>query len=236
MAGESRTRTTSNRPAAAAHRYDADEDTEITLGTGKMLVLFFGLVVLCGLFFGTGYMIGHNSARIDAHKDDAAAASPVASLSNKPSATDGGDSQATASDAGTSANPSNSASTAAPPLVMDSTNGVPMPTAPVSSPSKFETKPKNQQAAPFVPVPATTAATQHSLAGGSWVQVAAVSHEEDAQALVSALTRKQYAASVNTAPTDKLFHVVIGPFTAASEAEATKKRLGDDGYNAIVKH
>jgi hypothetical protein len=28
------------------------EDTEITLGTGKMLGLFFGLVILCAVFFG----------------------------------------------------------------------------------------------------------------------------------------------------------------------------------------
>ena len=28
------------------------QDTEITLGTGKMLALFFGLVALCAVFFG----------------------------------------------------------------------------------------------------------------------------------------------------------------------------------------
>ncbi len=39
------------------------EDTEITLGTGKMLLLFFGLVALCAVFFGMGYSLGKNSAR-----------------------------------------------------------------------------------------------------------------------------------------------------------------------------
>src|SRR5258708_15213674 len=39
------------------------EDTEITLGTGKMLVLFFGLVALCAVFFGMGYSLGKNSAK-----------------------------------------------------------------------------------------------------------------------------------------------------------------------------
>ena len=39
------------------------QDTEITLGTGKMLVLFFGLVALCGLFFGLGFSLGRNSGR-----------------------------------------------------------------------------------------------------------------------------------------------------------------------------
>ena len=34
------------------------EDTEITLGTGKMLALFFGLVALCAVFFGMGFSLG----------------------------------------------------------------------------------------------------------------------------------------------------------------------------------
>jgi hypothetical protein len=37
------------------------EDTEITLGTGKLLVLFFGLVAVCALFFALGYSLGRRS-------------------------------------------------------------------------------------------------------------------------------------------------------------------------------
>src|SRR5258708_35460558 len=40
----------------------ASEDTEITLGTGKMLALFFGLVVLCAVFFALGFSLGKKSA------------------------------------------------------------------------------------------------------------------------------------------------------------------------------
>ena len=39
------------------------QDTEITLGTGKMLALFFSLVALCGLFFGLGFSLGRGSVR-----------------------------------------------------------------------------------------------------------------------------------------------------------------------------
>src|SRR5256885_4921251 len=39
------------------------EDTEITLGTGKMLALFFGLVALCAVFFGMGFSLGKNSVK-----------------------------------------------------------------------------------------------------------------------------------------------------------------------------
>src|SRR5690242_7521179 len=39
----------------------SSQDTEITLGTGKLLVLFFGLVAICALFFALGYSLGHTS-------------------------------------------------------------------------------------------------------------------------------------------------------------------------------
>lgn len=218
----------------SAQRYD--DDTEITLGTGKMLVLFFGLVVLCGLFFGTGYMIGHNSARIDAH-NDAAASAPVASLGNKPSAGEAGMDQPVAGDTGgTPISPVSESATTG--QVMDSTTGVPMNTAPAQSqPTAVSERPVEASK------PATAPATQSaepmpavSASGSFFVQVAAVSREEDAQALVNALKRKQYAASVVTnAPADKLFHVEVGPFAAFADADGMKKRLVADGYSAIVK-
>src|ERR1700690_364590 len=39
----------------------SSQDTEITLGTGKLLVLFFGLVGICALFFALGYSLGRKS-------------------------------------------------------------------------------------------------------------------------------------------------------------------------------
>src|SRR5215467_16327998 len=38
------------------------DNTEITLGTGKLLGIFFGLVLLCSLFFTMGYMMGRSNA------------------------------------------------------------------------------------------------------------------------------------------------------------------------------
>src|ERR1700752_3313300 len=39
----------------------SSQDTEITLGTGKLLVLFFGLVGICALFFALGYSLGRKA-------------------------------------------------------------------------------------------------------------------------------------------------------------------------------
>ena len=57
----------------------ASEDTEITLGTGKMLALFFGLVALCAVFFGMGFSLGKNSAKPWRLRQAATAASRRAS-------------------------------------------------------------------------------------------------------------------------------------------------------------
>src|SRR5580700_87940 len=40
---------------------DSSQDTEITLGTAKLLGLFFGLVIICAVFFALGYTLGRKS-------------------------------------------------------------------------------------------------------------------------------------------------------------------------------
>ena len=72
--------------------------------------------------------------------------------------------------------------------------------------------------------------------GGYFVQVAAVSKQEDAESLVDALKKKEYPAFVaNSVTTDKLFRVQLGPFGDIKEAEATRTRLINDGYSPILK-
>jgi cell division septation protein DedD len=74
------------------------------------------------------------------------------------------------------------------------------------------------------------------LASSITVQVAAVTKQEDAEALVSALRRKNYPVFVSPTPsTDSLYHVQVGPFAELKDAEAMKSKLAGDGYNAIVK-
>jgi len=65
--------------------------------------------------------------------------------------------------------------------------------------------------------------------------VAAVSKQEDADALVEALKGHQYQAFIATPGADKLFHVQVGPFADIKDAEATRAKLVADGYNPILK-
>src|SRR5579862_2834457 len=40
----------------------SQKDTEITLGTGRMLAIFFGLVLVCAFFFSIGFSLGRRTS------------------------------------------------------------------------------------------------------------------------------------------------------------------------------
>jgi cell division septation protein DedD len=67
------------------------------------------------------------------------------------------------------------------------------------------------------------------------VQIAAVSDQEDADVLGAALRRRGYAVIVRRQPSDSLIHVQIGPFANRNDAYATRQKLLNDGYNAILQ-
>lgn len=193
-----------------------DQDTEVTLGTGRLLALFFGLVVICALFFSAGFSLGRKSAAPTLAGANAApaAASTEPEASAKPAASK---SQAAGSDEMTfyKAVEQNDAK----PQLEQPAASAP---ASVAETTPAPTKPEEIQK------PA-------SLGSGYMVQIAAVSKQEDADALVNALRKKQYPVFASTLPTDKLFHVQVGPFSDIKDADAMKSRLMSDGYNPIVK-
>src|SRR5271157_3932264 len=76
---------------AARGRYmSATQDVEISLGTGRLLGLFFALVVVCGIFFGLGYTLGRSMGPTAM---TAEAATPAANAA-KPKATSGAPAEA----------------------------------------------------------------------------------------------------------------------------------------------
>jgi cell division septation protein DedD len=55
-------------------------ETQLTLGTGSLLGIFFGLVMVCGMFFGFGYSIGrrNSSSMVATTAPPARVAAPIA--------------------------------------------------------------------------------------------------------------------------------------------------------------
>jgi DedD protein len=189
------------------------EDTEITLGTGKMLALFFGLVALCAVFFGMGFSLGRSSVRIAS--PDLTAATPAAAATLRPYAIKTTSSTPPADMTFYKAVESKDANSQA------ASKDVSSAEADVSEPANTTQTPSD----PAIPSPMN----------GYYVQVAAVSKREDAEALVDALKKKQYPAFSTTTPADKLIHVQVGPYADIKDAELMRGKLVSDGYNPILK-
>lgn len=229
------------------YRFDRDDrneapesrDREITLGTTMVLGIFFALAVLCAAFFGFGYSTGRQSAL---------SAAGVAQAGS--STTFGGFKPAPGSPAGSlGAGAQLANQTVTVPFTPMSPQAV-APLPPRSTQSLLQTLPKDTPAelaaaeTPARPLPRpdprtepapAPAAAAPAAAGQSMVQVAAVSHQEDADLLVTTLKRRGYAVAVHREPADTLMHVQIGPFSSRKEAESMRQRLLADGFNAIVK-
>jgi len=226
------------------------QDTELTLSTGKLLFIFFSLVALCAVFFSLGYAVGRGNREGAPPITETSTTTPLAANGTKPAAGVGapqpavsacptdtpnctpvqpsGDKESSTSNelsfvkdkpadkttdkAGSSSSPATT---------------VPTP-GPTSTPAEKKPFPGSDNAAPV-----TNTILPSS---GIMVQVAAVSKQTDADALVNALRKKQYPVIVvNNVPGSTLFHVQVGPFTQQKDAEAIQKKLQADGYNAIIK-
>lgn len=208
------------------------QDTEVTLGTGRLLALFFALVVVCALFFSVGFSLGRKSVPQQAAQSAAAPVpSPIVTTGEmKPTALKG-------EAKGDCATPENCPQPAAAASTSDELTFYKAVDQPDAKPQleKPEPAPKVTEASPVEQKPAPEMAKMASLGTGYMVQVAAVSKSDDAEALVNALRKKSYPVFSTSMPTDKLYHVQVGPFADIKDAEAMKVKLVGDGYNPIVK-
>jgi cell division septation protein DedD len=206
----------------------SSQDTEITLGTAKLLGLFFGLVIICAVFFALGYSLGRKA-------DTGAVGSSVTGPMPAAKSAKAGGAGSTAPAAPMTFYKAVEQQNANPQLTPATAVAANAEAAPQSSDSPAGTTSSRTPASgaqaggppdPMAPIPGT----------GYFVQVAAVSKQDDAAALVDALKKKLYPAFVaaNSA-TDKLFRVQVGPFGDIKEAETMRARLVNDGYNPILK-
>ena len=204
----------------AAKDTEQVRDTEITLSTGKLLGIFFALAIVCGVFFTMGYLLGKSTSaggrtEIVATVPSSSAGKPYAGNKTPEAVTQtcppGSPNCAAAS---TSDTRSSSKAADQQPATQQSSGS--------KTPDQGATQPIGTD-------------VKTGAASSFMVQVAAVSKQEDAEILVTALRKKQYAVFIANAAGDPLFHVQVGPFTDKKDADAMRTRLSADGYNAIVK-
>ena len=236
-------------------REEPKSDADLTLGIGSLLSIFFGVVLICGIFFGFGYSMGRRNSHATA---PAASTSPIPAneLSGaplKPEQPDGAPSEeanaanpdasksaAAKSPAQDEAVTSKPAKAAAPPAASSKATRVAEATTPdpslnavpFSHRAPLPSKPHAGVMAPLAQAPGDS-----PIVPGQpiMVQIAAVSRQEDAEVLAGALRKRGFNPTVRPGTGDKFFHVQVGPFTDKTQADAMKQHLLADGYNAIVK-
>ncbi|HVP64569.1 MAG TPA: SPOR domain-containing protein [candidate division Zixibacteria bacterium] len=199
---------------------DEVQDKEITLGAGKLLGFFFAIVALCAISFGIGYKLGRGSANPTPGSLIPEAGAQPAPTTGAPKPIAGQTATAKGSDCPTGTDCSQQSAA----------------TQDLSFYKAVEQKQASTQLTPPPePVKAAPAELKPITNTGYMVQIAAVSKHEDAEVLRDALQRKQYPVVITQAPTDKFFHVQVGPFANAKDADAMRTRLVNDGYNPILK-
>jgi DedD protein len=209
---------------------DEDKASEITLSTASLLGIFFGLVLICGVFFGFGYSMGRGAgptaqaSTLEGSETVAAESQPA--IEPAPAEPKAAEPHATASAAAKQPAPAEEASAPAPaPEKTASLRSAPLV---ISKPFAGREVPPPAAYVPPVDAPANAA-------GQPMVQIAAVARREDADVLVSALRQRGYGVVVRNEPQDRLLHVQVGPFANRTQAAAIKQKLLSDGYNAIIK-
>ena len=234
----------------------ASEDTEITLGVGKLLGLFLLLAAICAIFFSIGFSLGKTSGHEQAVNDQPAAAG-VAADSGPSTSNDPKPSAAVATKSDPESTPAPASNTADQQGSLTFYNAVKQndKAQQVATESKAAaeqaTGPKVVAAAAPATVPAIIPPTAANARGSEVmshtspvtgpgtmvVQIAAVSREDDAVALAGALRKKNYNVFVvnNPVTNDKLYHVQVGPFSTLADAEAMKAKLVAEGYSPIIK-
>ncbi len=244
---------------------DRDEpksDADLTLGIGSLLSIFFGVLIICGIFFAFGYTMGRRNAHATTSVVVPATTSPAASVATAPPLPEnelsGAPLKPQVPDDDTSApssdetNPPETAKSQPPAPAAakhdaqgDSTKPsktaratettTPNPSlnaVPYTHRAALPTKPHAGTMAPLAQAPGDS-----PIIPGHpiMVQIAAVSRQEDAEVLAGALRKRGFNPTVRPGTGDKFFHVQVGPFTDKAQADTIKQHLLADGYNAIVK-
>ncbi len=207
---------------------------ETVLESRHVVGMFLGVVVLCGVFFTLGYVMGRTQqeSSVKAVTASAAAARPVektaATPAPAPSSWDfvsGGDAKKSP---GKLETPAKTTATGGPPAVITST--------PIK-PERSVTKSPEKTAAAKPAATSKNARTKAPVIpkGSVALQIAALTREGDAMALVEALQKKQFPAFLLVPTTGNLYRVQVGPYPDGKVADAAKKALEREGFKAITK-
>jgi DedD protein len=199
------------------------------LESRHLVGLFLGVVLLCGVFFTLGYVMGRTQYSGVAHaaeslpKPITVTPSPVRPLPKDPPAP----------------------STAKPTTCWaDCDNKTPdRDVVPAAKPVKSAPVKADKISNPVQPAPVKTVSAKEPprfqpppLTKNSIVlQVAATKQQRDALEMADMLQKKRFPSFVANSPADSFYHVQVGPYPDLASAENAKRALEQLGFKSIIK-
>lgn len=183
-----------------------DGQFEMVLGNKQVLSILFIVVILLGVFFTMGYMLGRSSL---------APATPVSASAKSPATMP----SRAAPDTSRSVSPFESAPQKAPPARFEEA----LPPAASESPAA-EASPRTE----FAALPVEPAE------GQTFLQVVAVKRQE-AELVAGVLSRKGFRSVIAPHPTEDLFRVLVGPLEGAGDIAKTRAGLEAAGFKPFVR-
>jgi|HubBroStandDraft_6_1064221.scaffolds.fasta_scaffold456476_2 DedD protein len=195
---------------------------ERVLESRHLVGLFLGVVLLCGVFFTLGYVMGRNQFGGSVHAAE--------SLSRKPSSVKSREAEqpdATPDDFFPDKKDTDHLVPASPARSTASSNAPSRsnaaPPASTSKPAVPDAKSAQHYQAPVIPKAAIL------------LQVAALRRQSDALEMADAIQQKKFPAFVVTPGPDNFYRVQVGPYPDVATAEAAKRALEQFGFKPIIK-
>jgi len=201
-----------------------DGEFELILGNRQLMSVFFIVVILLGVFFAMGYIVGRNSSPVGApdvasHRPDA---KPV--------------------DADTSA-PTRETTKSAPADVPKEADSQPKETASQQGPATKPPPPPEPAPAPApVKTASRTATSSEPQPGRPYLQLSAIDHDkaelmvEMAELMVEMLRKKNFSAIAAEIPEKPgVFRVLVGPVSDVAKTRAELQNASFPGKEALVK-
>jgi DedD protein len=217
---------------AGGRRSGADR----VLESRHLVGLFLGVVLLCGVFFTLGYVMGKTQygGSVHAAESITKASTPARASSSSASrdSTSGSDGNSSP-DAGAAA-PANSAPAASEWDFYTQKKSEHLEATPKSAPpASIVARPED---AATKPVPTAARFQAPRLIKGSIVlQIAALTRQGDALAMADELQAKHFPSFVVAPASDNFYRVQVGPYSDEHAADTAKAALDQAGFKAIIK-
>jgi cell division protein FtsN len=194
---------------------------ELILGNRQLISVFLIVVILLGVFFSMGYIVGRNSAPVATEARNTPPAKPIVVEPSRTPAKEAAKEKDTDQPASIEPAPQ---STPPPPAAEKKEPVKPAPAVTPAPAPAAEKKP--------APEPASTSTVEQPPAGRYWQVVSTSRHE--AEIISGAIAKKGIKTIVTPAPKEGFFRVLVGPLGDAADISKTRADLEAAGFKNPV--